>query len=267
MPAPVYPSRRRLWTFRILTAITAALIVFALPNLLAPWLDVNLNPAIQHPELERWHDVVEGTGDATALVVLLTLLVRPARNPLLVLSLAVSCLVAAVVVLPFTGPSLMFILLPVALVAASYPYWRLLRGIRPRDLRPPRPLLAVGVLGAAALAAPVATALQHQIAGVGEMAVTNQWATYAEHLTSLALGGLVAGLGLPGWRLLAGTLAARYLYLGIAAIALPAQPDSWGVAGGVAALVAGAVIAVAVLIAPARSVEAQATPSPVPTVV
>jgi hypothetical protein len=265
MPAPAYPGRRRLWTFRIVTAITALLVGFALPNLLAPWFDVNLNPAIHHPELERWHNVVEGTGDASALVVMLALLVRPARNLLVAVSLAMSCLVASVVVLPFTGPSLLFILLPVALVVVTYPQWRLLRGVRRHGLRPVKPLVAVGVLATAALAAPVATALQRQLAGVGEMAATNQWATYAEHVTSLALTGLVASLGLPGWRVLAGTLGVGWLYLGVSAIALPAQPDSWGVAGGVAALVAGAVVAFTVLTAPARPVEAQSTPSSVPT--
>src|SRR3954452_6555835 len=214
MPETASPSRRRLWTFRIVTAVTAALVVFALPNLLAPWLDVNLNEAVHHPELERWHSAVEGSGDAAALLALLVLLRRPAANPLLAVSLAASALAAGVLVLPFTGPSLLFILLPVVLVVVSYPFWGLVRGVPPMDVRPLRPLLAVAVLAAAALAAPVAAALQRQIAGVGEMAVTNQWATYAEHCTSLALTGLLAALGLPGWRVFAGILAARCLYLG-----------------------------------------------------
>jgi hypothetical protein len=265
MPEPASASRRRLWTFRIVTAVTAALVVFALPNLLAPWLDINLNEAVRHPELERWHSAVEGSGDAAALVALLVLLRRPAANPLIAASLAVSAVVAGVLVLPFSGPSLLFILLPVALVVVSYPYWGLVRGVRRKDVRPLRPLLAVAVLGAAALAAPVATALQRQIAGVGEMAVTNQWATYAEHCTSLALTGLLAGLGLPGWRVLAGILAARCLYLGLAAITLPAQPDSWGVPGGAAALTAGAAIAVLTLTAPRRLV--RVVPDPVSTLV
>src|SRR3954469_16633289 len=103
MPELASPSRRRLWTFRIVTAVTAALVVFALPNLLAPWLDVNLNEAVHHPELERWHSAVECPGDAAALVALLVLLRRPAANPLLAVSLAASALVAGVLVLPFTA--------------------------------------------------------------------------------------------------------------------------------------------------------------------
>jgi hypothetical protein len=137
--ATTSPSRPRLRTFRILTEITALLILLALPNLLAPWLDVNLNPAIHHPEVERWHTAVEGAGDACAFVVLVALLWRPAANPLAAASLALSVAVSAVMVLPFTGPSLLFILLPVALIAVTYPYWGLLRGIRRQDLRPVRP--------------------------------------------------------------------------------------------------------------------------------
>lgn len=249
MRTPVPTSPRRLWTFRIVTALTAALVLFALPNLLAPWFDINLNPAVQHPQLERWHAAVEGSGDAAALVALLVLLRRPAANPLLAVSFALSAAVAAVLVLPFTGPSLLFILLPVALVVGSYPYWGLLRGLRREDVRPVRSLVAVGVLGAAALVAPVTAALQRQIAGVGEMATTNQWATYAEHCTSLALGALLVSVGLPGWRVMAAILAARCLYLGAVAIALPGQPDSWGRPGGAAAVVAAAVVAHAAITA------------------
>jgi hypothetical protein len=254
MPAPTSPSRRRLWTFRILTGITAALVLLALPNLLAPWLDINLNEGLQHPELERWHAAVEASGDAAAFIALLFLLRRPAGNPMLAVSFAVSAVVATLMVLPFTGPLLLFILVPVALVVASYPYWPVLRGLRREDVRPVRPLLAVSVLGAAALAAPVATALRLQIAGVGEMAATNQWATYAEHCTTLALTALLASLGLPGWRVMAGTLAARCIYLGAVAVALPTQPDSWGVPGGAAALVVGVVAAYAAITARRPSV-------------
>jgi hypothetical protein len=253
MPAPTSPSRRRLWTFRILTGITAALVLLALPNLLAPWLDINLNEGLQHPELERWHAAVEASGDAAAFIALLVLLRRPAGNPMLAVSFAVSALVATLMVLPFTGPLLLAILVPVALVVVSYPYWSV-RGLRRADVRPVRPLLAVSVLGAAALVAPVTTALQRQIAGVGEMAVTNQWATYAEHCTTLALTALLASLGLPGWRVMAGTLAARCVYLGAVATALPTQPDSWGVPGGAAALVVGVVAAYSAIAARRPSV-------------
>jgi hypothetical protein len=248
MLAPTPPSRRRLWTFRILTGITALLLVSTLPNLLAPWLDVNLNPAVQHPELERWHFVFEGAGDAGALVILVALLLRPARAPVLVASLAISLVVGAVFILPFTGPLFLLILVPVALIVASYPYWRLLR-VRREDIRPVRPLLVVGVLAAAALAAPVATSIRRQLAGVGEVATTNQAITYAEHLTTFALTGLLLSLALPGWRIMAGTAAASWIYLGAVAIALPTQPDSWGTIGGAAALVAGTVVGYAAITA------------------
>jgi hypothetical protein len=236
------PSRRRLRIFSLVVGLAIVVLLLAAPNALAPWLDVNLQPDVHHPELARWHSAVEGTGDVAGLVLLVLLLRRPAGHPLVVLSFATSALVATALVLPFTGPSLLFALAPVVLVLAAYPYWDRVTGLR-RALRPHRALAAVAVLAAAALAAPVATALRLQIAGVGEMAATNQWATYAEHLTTLVVGGLLAATGLPGWRPFAAVTAAAWIYLGAVAVALPDQPDSWGIPGGLAAVAGGAVIA------------------------
>ncbi|WP_448626695.1 hypothetical protein [Geodermatophilus sp. URMC 64] len=236
------PSTRRLWTFRVVTGLAIALFLLAAPNVLAPWIDVNLQPDVHHPELARWHSAVEGTGDVAGLVLLVLLLRRPAGHPLVVLSFASSALVASALVLPFTGPSLLFALAPVLLVLVTYPHRRLVAGVR-RMLRPDPVLAGVAVLAAAALAAPVVTALRHQLAGVGEMAATNQWATYAEHLTTLVLGTLLAAGGLPGWRPFAAVTATAWVYLGAVAVALPEQPDSWGIPGGLAAIAAGAVIA------------------------
>src|SRR4051812_34196830 len=185
MPAPA-PSRRRLWTFRIVTGLTIALLLFALPNVLAPWFDINLDPSIHHPELARWHKAVEGSGDAAALT-LLALLLRPRRYPSMVLSLVLSAVVATVLVLPFSGPSLFFILAPVLLIVATYPYRPVLLGLG-STVRLHRGLLAVGVVGAVALAPEVVSSLSAQLAGAAEAVAGNRGATYAEHITTLVLG-------------------------------------------------------------------------------
>jgi hypothetical protein len=243
MDAPS-PSRRRVWTFRIVTGLTIVLLLFALPNVLAPWLDINLDPSIQHPDLARWHKAVEGSGDAAALT-LLALLLWPRRYPSMVLGMVVSAVVASALVLPFTGPSLLFILAPVLLVIGTYPYWTVVRGMG-SVIRLHRGMLAVAVVGAAALLPQVISSLSAQIAGAPEAVAGNQGATYAEHITSLVLGCFLAATRLPGWRLGTGVLAARLVYLGVVAIVFPDLPDSWGVVGGIAAVAAGAVVGMAV---------------------
>ncbi|HLM07030.1 MAG TPA: hypothetical protein VK402_17760 [Blastococcus sp.] len=233
------PNRRRPVTFRVVATITVLLFVLALPNVLAAWWPVSMDPAIRHPDAARWHTVVEGTGDAAGVVLLLALIRRPAANPLVPLSFALSAVVACLMVLPFTGPSLLFAVLPVVAVLAAYPYWDGVRILLRSGIRWSRPLLALALGAAALLALPIVDAVSAQLGGVGEMAATNQWATYAEHLTSLVLGAVLAATRLPGWRLVAAVQGLAWSYLGIAAVVLPGHPDSWGAAGGAVAVAAG----------------------------
>jgi hypothetical protein len=263
MTALPSPSHRRLVVFRVVTGLVAVLMLLAAPNVLAPWLPINLQPDVLHPEVARWHAAVEGSGDVVGLLLLLLLLRRPAENPLVVVSYAMSVVVATLVVLPFTGPSLLFAIVPVLLVLAAYPYWRQVAGLR-RTIRPHPVLLVIAVAAAAALAVPAVVALRHQIAGVGEMAATNQWATYAEHLTTAAIGGFLAASGLPGSRRFAGLGSAGWIYLGVSAIVLRHQPDSWGVPGGLAAIATGAVVAVVAIAARRRSARPARVPLATP---
>ena len=66
------------------------------------------------------------------------------------------------------------------------------------------------------------------------------WLDYAEHVTVLALAGLLAASRGPGWRILRGLCGAVWLYLGLhAALVLPHHPGSWGRIGGALALLLG----------------------------
>ena len=56
----------------------------------------------------------------------------------------------------------------------------------------------------------------------------------------LVLAGLLAATKRPGWRELGILVGITYLYLGAAALTVPDQPGSWGVVGGILALLGGA---------------------------
>jgi hypothetical protein len=117
-------------------------------------------------------------------------------------------------------------------VPLTYPYpQQQLRSLRPQS-NLAVPLLAVGVTTAAVLVPFAIQALCTQLAHPsGQVAGDTIWATAAEHLLLLALGGVLAATRRPGWQVLVAGIAAVYAYLGVASITLPDQPGSWGTLG------------------------------------
>jgi len=111
------------------------------------------------------------------------------------------------------------------------PIWR-----RPLDGRRLALAVAVGVV----LFPSLWRALQAQVAGADELALTYGWASTVEHLVNLWLMALLAASRRPGSTLLALLVAACLLYLGVAAIAVPGNPGSWGFSGGAIAIAGGA---------------------------
>ena len=231
---------RRLWVFRGIAALTALLVMFAIPNVLSPWIQlISLDPNVSNVDVERWHNAVQGSGDAMAFLVLLALVRRPWRHPLAAVYLLAGLVICLVVVVPFVGPSMAWILGPLAGVVVTYPYWR---QVRPAALlQAYRPALAVATVAAAALLIPAGAALVDQITRPADpAAIGNTWVAYAEHLIWFAVAGLLACSRLPGWRLLAWLTAVRWAYLGAVLLTVPGQLDSWGPVGGVAALMLSA---------------------------
>jgi hypothetical protein len=146
--------------------------------------------------------------------------------------------ISLVVVVPFVGPSMVWILGPLAGIVVTYPYWR---RVRSSFVKPYLPALAVAAVAAAALLIPAAAALVDQITRpVDPAAIGNTWVAYAEHLIWFAVAGLLACSRLPGWRLLAWLTAARWAYLSAVLLTVPGQLDSWGPVGGAAALMLSA---------------------------
>jgi hypothetical protein len=137
--------------------------------------------------------------------------------------------------------------LVIALVVAAYPAPRALLDIsweRPLS----RPLLALSLAAALLLAPYMAILLIWQIQGVGgEHATANQWISDVEHAAFLLLATALVCTKRPGWRTLGMLTGVVLLYLGVAALALPNHAGSWGVAGGVLALIGGLLYIVATI--------------------
>ena len=241
-------SMVRSWDWRrILFTIFAGVVAFFLLTnlfrLAAPWASMTWyphdDPRQLDPDLHRWHEAMWGavTGILEGCA-LLALLWRPRENTLLIQFIALAALGAAILVLPFE-PSLLFVIVMLALVVLAYPFPRALVDFSGEEPTM-RSLLGLSVAAALLLMPYIVRLVFWQINRVGgEHAAANQWISDVEHSTFLLLGMFLASTKRPGWQIL-GTLSGITLsYLGVAALALPNYAGSWGRIGGVFALIGG----------------------------
>jgi len=229
--------------FTILTGVVAYFLLTNLFRLAAPWASMawypHDDPRQLNPDLHRWHEAMWGA--VTGILeggVLLVLLWRPRENPLLIQFMALVVIGAAFIVLPFE-PQLLFVILMLTLVVVTYPMPRaLLDFSRGEPLS--RPLLTLSIV-AAILLVPYMVRLElWQIRGAGgEHATANQWVSDVEHTTFLLLATFLASTKRPGWQTLGILTGVVFIYLGVAALVLPEYAGSWGVTGGIAALLGG----------------------------
>jgi hypothetical protein len=241
-------SRGRRIAFSIVAGIVFLVFLTATPNVLAPWMTVNVEE-LSDPARARWNLALEGVVDMLALVCIVGGLLRPARSPLLMQYLLYGAIMAAIVVTPFAGPTFLLIVAILLLVPLTYPYPRELFSLRSGN-GPSFVLLAVAVTAAAVLTLLAVQAIRIQATlPRGTRPDFNAMATNAEHMLLLALAGLLAITRRPGWRVIACAVTVTYAYLGVASILLPSQPNSWGAAGGAAALLCSAAFGIAALIA------------------
>ncbi len=235
------PSRSRLIAFYAVTVITGvALSALGLSSAMWPWFAPTQPFLGMRVEAHRWH----GAEFAALLTVmlggsLLALLWRPARHPLLAqYLLACGALIAALLEM-FAGPLALLGGIPFALLAALYPDRAALFDIHLRE-RWSRASSVLTVAASVMLIQPTYIALSYQILYPNsEHAEHYHWVAAAGLALALSLGGLLAATRRPGWRILAALTGVAYTYLGLAAIAAPTHAGSWGVIGGVLAVVAG----------------------------
>jgi len=232
---------------RILFTLIAGLVTFFLLTnlfrLAAPWVSMasypHDDPRQLNPELHRWHEALWGA--VTGILeggVLLTLLWRPRQNPLLIQFMGLVVIGAAVLVLPFE-PSLLFVIVMVALVVIAYPVPRALLDFS-RQGPISRSLLALSLVTALLLVPYIVRLMIWQVQGVGgEQAVANEWISDVEHAVFLLIATILTSTKRPGWRTLGTLTGVVLLYLGAAAVTLPGYAGSWGIAGGILALIGG----------------------------
>jgi len=181
---------------------------------------------------------------------LIALLRRPFEKPMLLHFYAVGHLVF-LAALAITAPKLavmkafvfVMFLLVLTVLFAFYPN----RASSIKLAQSPgysRPLLALTAIASAIL---LPVAIHAGIQQWSETAEQFRWGEHAAMLLVLLYGGYLASSRRSGSLALGIIVSLTYLYLGASALAVPDHPGSWGIAGGVASLIYGAVFA-AVLI-------------------
>jgi len=210
---------------------------------ISPWGSVTLSNTngVHDSNLHRWSAALAGGPDLGAAAVLFYIAWRPLSSPLVLqwLALAVPIFLAANI--PFAGPAVALIAIPIVLVLVAYPRPRtLLDAPWNEGLSIPR--LAVGGVIAVALLVEGAIAIAAQIHGGDELAVNYDWASNGEHLINVGLAALLAGMKKPGARALGFMAGAVVAFMGAAAITVPSNPGSWGMLGGVAGIAAGSIL-------------------------
>jgi len=246
----------KLWDWRriifsILAGVVAYFLLSNLFRLAAPWASMasypHDDPRQLNPDLHRWHEAMWGA--VTGILnggVLLALLWRPRQNPLLIQFMALVVIGAALIVLPFEPP-LIFVIVMLTLVVVTYPDHRALLDFS-REGPLNRPLVAFSLVAAVLLVPYIVRLELWQIHGIGgEHAIANQWVSDVEHSLFLLIAMFLASTKRPGWQTLSILTGVVFIYLGIAAFALPNHAGSWGVIGGIAALIGGPLYIVAAI--------------------
>jgi hypothetical protein len=229
--------------FTILAGVVTFFLLTNLFRLVAPWAPMTWyppdDPRVLNPDLHRWHEAMWGA--VTGILeggVLLSLLWRPRPNPLLIQFMALVIIGAVFIVLPFE-PSLLFVIVMLTFVVITYPAPRALLNFS-REGPISRPLLLFSLVTAVLLVPQIVRLEIWQIQGIGgEQAIANEWVGDVEHSAFLLVAMFLASTKRPGWQTLSILTGVVFIYLGIAALALPNHAGSWGVTGGITALIGG----------------------------
>jgi hypothetical protein len=238
----------RLLAFRITgwALVLVLTIMGGVPGLLAPWTLIVAFPGHQFPEMHRWHDAQWGALQAILFAVpLVRLLLRPAERPLLLQFLLVATGALVLLNAPFDPLILLGFAFgfcgPVALLAYLSPNRHELRmlGVQPGE-RLNWALVTLSLLAGGLLARPAWRWYDMQLLGAGdEHSEFQHWAITAVLAFVLVGAGLLAATKRPGWVTLGIIAGVAFVYLGIAAIAVPGHAGSWGTRGGTLAILAG----------------------------
>jgi hypothetical protein len=120
-------------------------------------------------------------------------------------------------------------------------------------------LLALSLAAALLLVPYIVRLTIWQLQGFGgEHATANQWISDVEHAVFLVLATILTCTRRPGWRTLGTLTGLVFLYLGVAALALPGYAGSWGITGGILALVGGLLYLIVIMSEARKTMRASA---------
>ena len=214
--------------FRILAALAALYFVTNLRLVSEQWL------AQGAPDFRQWSDAMTVAIAMLTVGSLVAVIWHPRTMPLPLQYLAIATVLAVIEIAPFKGPYIFFVVVPLVVVVAAYPEPRALMNLSPEGSIS-RPLLALGLLATILLTPGLWLALGRELQGM-----SGAWINNFEHTVSLLLAGILTSTRRPGWRVLGILTGAAFLYLGASALAMPDAPGSWGLTGGILALLCGA---------------------------
>ncbi len=240
------PTKRFDWR-RILFSGVAGLVALlllafgSLHGLVAIWVRdwVASEPGIHHPEMHLWHDAQIGALVGIMFVgSLLALAWKPRQQPLVAQFLGLGSLIYLGTLAPFDPVAALFLGILLAVPLACYPSLRALVNFHQTGQRAGI-LLGLATVAIAAMLPSAWLWLQLQRLDTGEHATGNHWITGVGLVGVLGLAGLLAATRRPGWPVLGVLVGLAFVHLGAAAVTLPDQPGSWGLSGGVVAIIGG----------------------------
>ena len=98
-------------------------VVGTLPQAISPWGAVTLSntSGVSDPNLHRWSAALAGGPDCGMAAILFYLAWRPLRAPAVVQWIALAVIVFLTANVPFVGPAVALVAVPVVLVLVAYP--------------------------------------------------------------------------------------------------------------------------------------------------
>lgn len=232
----------------ILFTLMSFIVLEGATEALEPWIPSDCpgcNKEFFVPDSYRW--LAASHGGLLAFLFggsLIALLRRPFEKPVLLHFYAVGHLIF-LAALAITAPTLalqkafvaVIFLLTLAILYTFYHNRRAAIRLSPPDGYS-RPLLALTVVAAAIL---VPVAVHAGIQQFNETGDQFRWGEHGALLIAMLYAGFLASARRTGARALAIIVSLTYAYVGAASLALPSHPGSWGIAGGIAAILYGAI--------------------------
>lgn len=245
-PSTLLQTEVKKWRVIVFTIVAGLLTLLLLYGGLGDLLLLNGQSGFPS-SIHRWHEAQSGT--FTALLFggsLLALLWRPQLKPLVAQFVVLGIALVSICFATLTGSGFSPIVLAIgavliAILVAAYPAPRALLHFG-REGSPSYPLLLLTLIAALFLAPIIAREITWQILGMTAHdvhALNFHWITSVVLALMLILAGVLSSTKGYGWQALGLIAGAAYLYLGFAALLLPAYAGSWGIVGGTLGLLAG----------------------------